>query len=1250
MHKKQTFINPISIDLGAKSTGVYFAHYPTGSSIKNIKKSGKIYRLEKDSYTLLMKDRTTARHQRRGHDRRQMVKRLFKLIWEQHFKLPWDKDVQQSISFLLNRRGFTFLNEEYNSEILSQFPKCVYELLPEELKKDFEQNEQEGVYDFDTALKAWSEKKDILKQKYESINRKPKEIKKRLKFINYTKMLKKYCVEDAKNLSKGKNRKNDLSKLPKWMLKEWMSEGVQGLPSENSNVNNIIEYLSSKNSNAVKNVLNSVKEIYSNLDQEEKELKNCVWNFDIEKFDFEKEIDKGNFNLPDDNNKDYLNYQRTHLNHLAFAIYKTNNELESGGRHRSKYFEEVENVLECKNHTHGYLKRFCEKIQNLKKKDINIDIYKLICHLSNFELKPLRKYFNDIKHKPNDYWSEARLARIFERWVLKEWRINPEKDKNKTEGKKGDYNKLKEQWNQTVKDKIGLISFWLKADPFLTIPPYQDNNNRRPPRCQSLVLNCDFLDRKYPEWEMWVENLKKLECVKKYLGDYEQELKNLESSGLSKKENKNSFKTNSQKSFSYFKDSGNEIINNQNIQKSLKSNYQLSDKYLKTRVLQFIFDHVKTDDPLQLNEIYSYAKKYRQNQSTSKEKTETKDKLESVVSKSELPDHLKTDRNYNNKSVFQEQSFLHLVCKYYKWRQEAKEGRIFIHPKYRYLKNRGYEKINKFNDKDCLLTYCNHKPRQKRYQILSDVSALLEISPKQFQKTIDEYNSMQSCNQNMPEEKIIYWFEQFEGLKSNCTKSAKQQKDRRGSLKSDVQRIYGLIYHKGYKFQSSEKGKKTNIKQILKESEVEKAQELYNLTENANKLYVKIIETLFGINKKKELCTKLGRNPVKAIYFLSQLNNLIFKERTGNSKTCVVCSGDNAQRMQSSDRIINVKAQRLPAIPTRIIDGAVMRMARILCASIAEDKWKKIKPLLEKGYKVHIPIITESNRFEFEPSLKTLKGKKLSDKDKQYQKSNPLQSKENRIKSASVDICPYEGITISNNGEIDHIIPQSSERWGTLNDEANLIWVSKSGHDKKGNNEYSLKNLNKKVYKVEQFGQGKTDQDITDWIIEQIGDETGEEFKFGKYLSFINLNSNEQKAFRHALFLKDHPLREKVIKAINHRTRTLVNGTQRYFAEILANNLHKKVLAYNAESDNKIDIRNLKFDYFGVESTSNPRGQGIHDLRKSYEEVKRNEIFEEYKKDDNVQKSYSHLIDAQLAFCIVVDAHKNQGSFKNFCS
>lgn len=77
---RKSIISPISIDLGARNTGVYFAHYPANSSLEDIEKEGKVYQLEKDNYTLLMANRTATRHQRRGFDRRQMVKRLFRLI------------------------------------------------------------------------------------------------------------------------------------------------------------------------------------------------------------------------------------------------------------------------------------------------------------------------------------------------------------------------------------------------------------------------------------------------------------------------------------------------------------------------------------------------------------------------------------------------------------------------------------------------------------------------------------------------------------------------------------------------------------------------------------------------------------------------------------------------------------------------------------------------------------------------------------------------------------------------------------------------------------------------------------------------------------------------------------------------------------------------------------------------------------------------------------------------------------------
>lgn len=48
-----------------------------------------------------MNNRTARRHKRRGIDRKQLVKRLFKLVWTEQLNLEWDKDTQQAISFCL---------------------------------------------------------------------------------------------------------------------------------------------------------------------------------------------------------------------------------------------------------------------------------------------------------------------------------------------------------------------------------------------------------------------------------------------------------------------------------------------------------------------------------------------------------------------------------------------------------------------------------------------------------------------------------------------------------------------------------------------------------------------------------------------------------------------------------------------------------------------------------------------------------------------------------------------------------------------------------------------------------------------------------------------------------------------------------------------------------------------------------------------------------------------------------------------
>lgn len=1157
-------ISPIAIDMGAKNTGVYYTHYQQKSTFEQMDKQGQV--LVYGNYTSLLTGRTSNRHVRRGYQRKKLAKRLLTITLKEYFDFPADKHAQ-ALGFLMNRRGFSFLEEEYSKEHLNNLPNGTWNALSEEVQGMFsgQQNIADQLMDFATTN---PEKVTELLDNIQNIQgyKKYQKLKKDTVYYEHIKKISEVCDirTDNKEIEEATKEKNKLSKASKWIVAKLIKENNIGFISIGNK--NLLEQINTLTPEEAKNFKEQLPSIKEKQEKTKSQIKESIWNFRYTDFELDKKENDLSFDIDDKNVKKHASHHNAHLHQLCYAVYKINNEIISGGRHRSKFFDEIEDDLKTfksdnflsNKHSPKYLKELIWELNKNEKLDTN-KLHKLVCHISNFELKPLHKYFSNntpIEHKqlslqerqeykdkkdkkekytelnylqekhPENYhshkksddgdkFSNKKLSRLASTWFLKHWIVTKEKDK---EDKVAKYEALKKEW-KSHKNQDNIVDFWLNTEPDLTVPPYQAMLNRHPPKCQSLVLNVDYLNKYYSNWQDWLEVLNPD-------GKYQEKLQSLSS-------RKGERKT---------KD--NKIIDGQLI----------NDEKIKCRQLQFILDTAKKQDDYELNEIWGV---YHKLQKPDTDKIKWQEKLNKIIEKSKLPDVLKEKLEFNEK-----ESFGHFLNKYFQTRKKARDGRYFLIQ----------EKKEKWLTNNKLLILCTHKPRQKKYQWQLDLAAVLGVNADDLKDEIGD----------SPED----YFKEIKGFASNCEKADKVQKDHRGELKL---KIYHELVHKP----NGTLAKLANKCDTLK-------QELFEKT---------------GINEilADKQDNKLNQK-IALVFKFSQIHNIVFKDRSGFSKTCPVCSIDNAFRMQENGNGI-VKASRLPALSIRLIDGVVMRICDAIAREIATTKWDKIKDDLQEGKTVSIPLILEQNRFEFEPSLKMIKteSKKLDE---------ITDDRTDKYKGQKVSL--YSGKSLGKDGEIDHIIPRTS-KYGVLNDEANLIYVSKDDNQRKSNNIKFLKDLHKN-YKNEIFGK-KSDNEIKDFIYQKLGKDTqSENFVFGKYLNFINLDENQKKAFRHALFLQNNdPLRQKVINALNNRNRTIVNGTQRYLAQCIADKIHRI-----ARKEGKEKL--IEFDYFEYSARwDDPKS--TYNLRKEYGLTK-------LKK----QPLYSHLIDAQLAFLIASEDHQNDGS------
>lgn len=1160
------YVAPIALDLGATHTGVYRAIYPRGTAITEIpEKRGEVLKLSPDKYTFLMRDRTAKRHMRRCIDRKKLAKRLLNVVLRDYFGFPAEEH-DQALGFLLNRRGYTRLEETLHLDALDDFPDEAWQALPKKVRELLGDSKDKLKAAFEQLL---SDNQEGLIQLYQAL------IQNTITFIKEK--------QEAQSAAK--------------RLIEILKGADKPLKIGNKSISNThIRILTEKGADSLDQINPLSKKELEGLNPSQKEkligeLELAIKALEEDLKQFAKEVDispqavamlgkvKGNFEWEKDGLKIQSGDAAAHLDHLTTGLIKAHEEITSGGRHRRKYFEEIKKDLERainsirentnsqqgtrpetgKEPVHGYMRRFAEALEKHDRLD-GEKIYQILAHIANLELKPLRAYFNDPRHKGADKWLPEEFNKIIPRWFLKNWRVSEQKDGLE---KVRNYQKLKQAWEQhkqtASQNTPDAVEFWLKTDPELTIPPYQSHTNRRPPHCQSLVLNTAYMDEHYSQWKTWLSLLDTTAAP--------------DLSGL-----KNRY----------------------------GSKPLLQEHELNRRRLQFLLDRTKSLDPYRLNAIWSRHHQRQKYPEDSPEYLQADEKLSEEIKKSQLPDELKHDLDFNA-----EGSFGHFINKYYNSRRKARDSRIFIHPltkpAVKALNKEHSEKLKRnprWNDKNHLLTLCPHRPRQKQHQMLSDIAAVLGLTTGQLEQKLDDtgFDSVEQLLLSV------------HGLKTTAEQAALAQKKFKGQLKNLLQRGKQLL--KQEKKPSREQNELIQLEQKCKQ----KAQLL--------------AERLWPELPKEEQAAKASR--FRSIHSFAQIYNLVFKDRSGFSSTCPACSTDNAGRMvENKDG--TARASRLPALSIRLIDGAVRKMAEYLAHHLAERHWQLIKEPLFNGEKVCVPLILEQNRFEFEPNLRKIKGGNIPSKlknemEKQEQQLiESYQRKQQRIKESAGGICAYTGDSLADNGEIDHIIPRSSG-YGTLNDEANLIYVSERGNKLKGNRIFLLADLNDR-YKQHQF-EGKTDKEIKQWIWQTLTGQPPHEnpsFVFGRYLNFDNLSKDQQTAFRHALFLdSSDSLRQKVLEAIQNRNRTFVNGTQRFVAQVIADKLHQMAERNGKESQ-------LEFDYFEYPADPN-HPKGVQNLRRQIAEV--DPELEKHEK----QEDYSHHIDAHMAFLLAADEHRNDGS------
>ncbi len=821
--------------------------------------------------------------------------------------------------------------------------------------------------------------------------------------------------------------------------------------------------------------------------------------------------------------KDYIRDFSSILENLSSYAYAIKRSEQDGHKHRKEYLSNIKEDI----------KNFKDIKSLLKKLKMDNDSFaNFIGHISNLQLRALRKYFNDPKMQGESYFDMERFTKYYQKW-LKSWKPHQGRDE---ECMKYRTHLL------TLLEKKSIIEVLTRESAFKSIPPYEDQNNRRPPRCQSLLLKPESLEYHLSSWKTILAKLLKAEERRKY-GNHE-------------------------------------IGKMDEISKSVKDR---TKEEKASMVLQRFLDRNIKLDPYQLRALSIDISPKKFILKNSRKMSEKRKKMLSEAAE-ELKEVLGSDGR---------DKLLQFCVDYYKDSKKARQGI--------WWEEQGIKrgKASSTNEKaPLLLSVCQRKPKLKKNAQQITIGNILR---KSF-TSVEDWESFQN-----------FWKTTKHSGKSTirtiCKRASEYKKKYGNGFNDLITEIHSM----------NEKGIKITDKE-------EKS--LSNLITKGEWASEEIGSKFFGM--KKEVWQRFNN-----LHSLSQIYDILEGDTGGFFSTCLSCTLDNSWRSISSPNdITKANASRLPARSIRPINGHVLRILRAKAHKIAQQKISYLKGKdISKISFLTIPIIIEQNKFSFTADIaeisKSKHREKRKDASERFETKNEGKylAKNERIRKASMETCPYEGTEIGDHSEIDHIIPRAVSReyqGSVFNSEANLIYSSTKGNLRKRDRLFGIENLHSK-YLEKQFGTNMPAK--VEEIIENNLQRMREEFKKEnrKIFEFDKLSEAEQKYIRHSLFLgvnsdsKNWVL--QLISGMGFKAR--VNGTQAFFAELLKNALERMI---KKEYSNKI---NFRIEYICIPSKGI---NGTGNLR-----YRLGSTFSEYKKYQP-QTTGSHVIDATIAFALALNS------------